>query len=223
MADQPSTSPNSQTSRWWHFWQCERCATPATDTRQRLLDAALEEIHRVGFQAASLLNILRHAGVTKGALYHHFPSKQALGYAVVDELMAPDMYRLWLEPLADADDPIERFKAVLADVGGRMTEADVMLGCPLNNLAQEMAPVDEGFRQRIQALFDAWRTGIAEALARGQAAGNVRGDIDVAHAATFIVATLEGCVGLAKTSQSLALLHECGAGLTLYVDSLKPR
>jgi len=221
MSVHPS-SPDSKAARWWHFWQCDRCTAAPGDTRQRLLEAALEEIHRVGFQAASLHRILRQAGVTKGALYHHFASKQALGYAVVDELIAPDMHRLWLEPLVDADDPVERFKRVLTDISAQMTATDIELGCPLNNLAQEMAPVDEGFRQRIQHLFDAWRRGIAEALTRGQAAGNVRGDIDVEATAIFIVATLEGCVGLAKTSQSLDLLHLCGAGLTRYLDSLKP-
>jgi AcrR family transcriptional regulator len=52
-------------------------------TRDKLLKAAFEEIYRRGFQAASLDTILAKAGVTKGALYHHFPDKGALGYAVV--------------------------------------------------------------------------------------------------------------------------------------------
>ena len=54
-------------------------------TRQTLLQAAFQEIYRSGFQAASLRNILSKVGITKGALYHHFGSKQELGYAVVDE------------------------------------------------------------------------------------------------------------------------------------------
>jgi len=56
-------------------------------TRQKLLSAAFEEIYRSGFQAASLDRILAKAGVTKGALYHHFIDKAALGYAVVDEVV----------------------------------------------------------------------------------------------------------------------------------------
>jgi TetR/AcrR family transcriptional repressor of nem operon len=219
-------TPNPDTrpaSRWWHFWHCERCATPAEETRQRLLEAAFEEIHRTGFQAASLHHILQRTRVTKGALYHHFPSKLALGYAVVDELLAAYLDRYWLEPLAAADDPVECLEALLLDNASRMDEGDVVLGCPLNNLAQEMAPVDEGFRIRIQALFDAWRGGIAEALSRGQAAGHVRGDVDPGESATVILATLEGCVGLAKTAQSLSVLKSCGAGLVRYLASLKPQ
>jgi AcrR family transcriptional regulator len=58
-------------------------------TRERLLQAASREIYRAGFQSASLDTILAAAGVTKGALYYHFDSKEALGYAVVDESSPP--------------------------------------------------------------------------------------------------------------------------------------
>lgn len=47
-------------------------------TRARLLDAALKCFARQGFNAASVESICAEAGVSKGAFYHHFPSKQAL-------------------------------------------------------------------------------------------------------------------------------------------------
>jgi AcrR family transcriptional regulator len=58
-------------------------------TRERLLQAASREVYRLGFQSARLDTILAAAGVTKGALYYHFDSKEALGYAVVEEVIAP--------------------------------------------------------------------------------------------------------------------------------------
>ena len=74
-------------------------------TRQRLLECAFDEIHKRGFRSASLDAILDKAGVTKGALYHHFDNKNALGYAVLDELVRPYMQAQW-EPLRTADDPV---------------------------------------------------------------------------------------------------------------------
>lgn len=57
--------------------------TKQTDlTRDKLLQAAFNEIHLHGFQAASIANILRDTGLTKGALYHHFPTKQELGLEI---------------------------------------------------------------------------------------------------------------------------------------------
>jgi AcrR family transcriptional regulator len=208
-------------ARWWHFWQCESCDSPAAETRHHLLEAAFDEIHRTGFQAASLHRILRRTGLTKGALYHHFPNKLALGYAVVDELLGPYLEQNWLAPLRSATDPVEKMKELLLENARRMEDRDIALGCPLNNLAQEMAPVDAGFQTRILGLFDAWRDGIATALAAGQTAGLVREDINPRQASSVILATMEGCIGLAKAAQSIDVLRECGAGLIEYLDSLK--
>src|SRR5579863_4032131 len=76
-------------------------------TRERLLQAASREIYRSGFQSASLETILAIAGVTKGALYYHFDSKEALGHAVVDEIIAPDVRGKWVRPLQSGKDPID--------------------------------------------------------------------------------------------------------------------
>src|SRR5882762_8519561 len=75
-------------------------------TRERLLQAASREIYRLGFQSASLDTILASTGVTKGALYYHFKSKEALGYAVVDEVVAPNVHGKWVRPLQSGKDPI---------------------------------------------------------------------------------------------------------------------
>ncbi len=84
-------------------------------TRDKLLHAAFEEIYRRGFQAASLDTILTKAGVTKGALYHHFPDKAALGYAVVDEVVTGLLLKRWgvLEPASG--DPLGALQQVLRE------------------------------------------------------------------------------------------------------------
>ena len=55
----------------------------AERTRERLVQAAAREIYRAGFQSASLETILAATGVTKGALYYHFDSKEALGLSLI--------------------------------------------------------------------------------------------------------------------------------------------
>lgn len=222
----PKTSQSTAGKRqpkkkpFWDFWDCDRCNSSAEDTRERLLVAAYEEIHFAGFQAASLSNILERTGVTKGALYHHFPSKKALGYAVIDELIAASMKEHWIAPLQQ-DNPIDALILEIQTSGKQMTLDDIKLGCPLNNLAQEMAPVDEDFRQRIDRIYKEWRSGISRELKRGQAAGLVREDIDTEGMATLIVASLEGCIGLAKTSQRMGVLKSCGQSLINIIDNLR--
>jgi AcrR family transcriptional regulator len=191
-------------------------------TRQTLLQAAFQEIYRSGFQAASLDNILSKAGVTKGALYHHFGSKQGLGYAVVDELIREHILDRWVRPLEKADNPIDGLLAILRSKGPHPS-FNQRLGCPLNNLAQEMSPLDEGFRKRLESAFREWREGIAEALRRGQEKGQVHAEVDPSQSADFFIAALEGSVSLAKSAQDRSLFDSCRGGLAAYLESLRAR
>lgn len=191
-------------------------------TRQKLLERAFEEIHRNGFRAASLDSILEDAGVTKGALYHHFANKAELGYAVIDEVVRPRIEEMW-RPVADAGNPID---AALLAIRDRLRErADLALafGCPFNNLCQEMSPVDEGFRTRLNRILHEWRDAVTDALRRGQHNGSVCRDVDPRAAAAFIVSSIEGCVGMAKASQSREFLEAGFRGLVEYLEHLRPR
>src|SRR5438445_12242314 len=80
-------------------------------TRRKILEAAFGEFYANGFQGGSLNHIVSVAGTTKGALFHHFDSKQQLGYAVMDELIGPLLLLRWLDPLADSDDPLSDIQA----------------------------------------------------------------------------------------------------------------
>lgn len=197
-------------------------ATAQADTRSRLLASAAREIHVRGFQSASVSRILAETDVTKGALYHHFPSKLALGYAVFDECYAPELRTHWIDPLQRPDsDPIDALIECITLVGNAMSDADVALGCPVNNLAQEMSPVDAGFRTRIEQLLDEWRHALAEAFARGQRQGFIGKQVDPESAATFVVASLEGCIGMAKNAQSREMLMQCGQGMIAFLRTLR--
>ncbi len=191
-------------------------------TREALLQAAFCEIHRSGFQAASLDKILSTATVTKGALYHHFPNKAALGYAVVDEVIKPFITERWIRPVDGADDPIQTIIEHLTDLPDPMTRDAIELGCPLNNLMQEMSPVDEGFRRRLSAVIGVWQARIARALARGQGRGTVRCDIDPEKTAGFLCAAYEGIAGTAKNAQSPELWRSNLEVLADYLGGLRP-
>jgi len=168
-------------------------------TRERLLQAASREIYRSGFQSASLDTILAVAGVTKGALYYHFDSKEALGHAVVDEVIATCVRGKWVRPLQNGTDPIDALIGAVQGIPVR--PADVRGGCQLNNLAQEMSSLDAGFRKRLAIIFDAWREAVASVLREGQAHGSVRCDMEPADAAGLLIAMVEGYASLAKNAQ----------------------
>jgi TetR/AcrR family transcriptional regulator, transcriptional repressor for nem operon len=192
-------------------------------TRRKILDAAFVEFYAHGFQGGSLNHVVDSAGTTKGALFHHFDSKQELGYAVLDELIGPLLLARWLEPLDDSTEPITDIQRAFR----HYVEADIasghwLHGCPLNNLAQEMSPLDEGFHTRINRLYELWRERYAAALARGIEAGTVRANVAPRNVAALIVAAQMGIWGTGKSSRNPAVMRQAAEGVCDYLASLRP-
>ncbi len=204
-----------------------RTRTHAPDrTRRKILEAAFEEMHRYGFRATSLDAIAARAGVTKGALYHHFPDKAALGRTVVEEIIREPLLAAYLDPLRQAlrqgaADPVRALQEALRRRADDFESGGVELGCPLNNLAQEMAPLDEDFRASLAVVFDAWTDELADGLARAKAQRILRRDVDPRRVAAFMVAAIEGSFGVAKAATSVALLRSNLELLADYLETLR--
>jgi AcrR family transcriptional regulator len=191
-------------------------------TRRRILEAAFAEFYANGFQGGSLNHIVEQAGTTKGAVFHHFDSKNELGYAVLDDLIGPLLMQRWLDPVGDSTDPISAIQRSFR----RYVEADIasgnwLLGCPLNNLAQEMSPLDQGFQKRINRLYDSWREFYATALARGMRERSVKLTIVPEDVAAVIVAAQMGIWGTGKSSRNAAIMRQAAEGICSYLESLR--
>ena len=190
------------------------------NTRGKILEAAFEEFYKNGFQGGSLNRIVDGAGTTKGALFHHFKGKNDLGYAVVREVIQPHLEEEWSDPLAHSTDPITDLKRIFRQCLKK--EIGLTHGCPLNNLAQEMSPLDERFRRSLEKIYTIWRESLAAAFVRGVKAGKVRKGVSPNKVAAFIVAAQAGMIGTAKNAQDGALLKQTSQALFDYLDSLRP-
>lgn len=190
-------------------------------TRLLLLEAGFHEIHREGFRGASLDAILRQTGVTKGALYHHFPNKTEFGYAIVDELVARWIEARWAAPLLEVEDPLQGLIETVRRNYEELDDELIRRGCPLNNLAQEMSSLDEGFRVRISRIVDRWTAILADALRRAQEKGSAASDFDPEETAQFLVVSLEGIAGAAKIAGSKESATPAMRALMRYLQSLK--
>jgi TetR/AcrR family transcriptional regulator, transcriptional repressor for nem operon len=188
-------------------------------TRERLLQAAFREIYKSGFRGTDLDTILCTAGVTKGAMYHHFENKEALGYAVVDEVLASIGQEKWSWPLKNAMNPIDTLISIIRSTS--LKPSDVRCGCALNNLSQEMSSIDEGFRRRTAKLFGDWQVAIAGALRNGKKRGLVRRGVNPEEMASFLIATYEGYISLAKSRQDAATLQGGERAMIKFLESLR--
>lgn len=189
-------------------------------TRDRLIQAGFEEIYRCGIRGSDLNAILDKAGVTKGALYHHFDGKDALSHAAIEQVVGHITQEKWLTPLREAERPLD---TLIAIVEGTFVDDDHACGgCPLNNLAQEMSAVGPEFQERVAGLFTAWIDGVTDALTRAQGLGHICGDIHPREQALFMIAAYEGYMTLAKSLRSGAILVQGVQSLVRHLNSLRP-
>jgi TetR/AcrR family transcriptional repressor of nem operon len=185
---------------------------PRPATRDRLLQAGLALIHRQGFTATGVQHITAAAAVPKGSFYNHFPSKEALGVAVLQAYWAA--IEDALVPLADtALAPCARIHAHFAAVRDLLRRNGDASGCLLGNLAAEATPLSEPIRAEVAARFANWAALLAAPIEAGLADGSLRPAAPPAELAGLLVAAWEGTVQRAKVERTEAGYDGFLAGL----------
>lgn len=192
-------------------------------TRTRILEAAHEEIYQNGYQGMRIEAILQKTNLAKGALYHHFPNKLALGYAVVDEILTAHFDEIWNKFLDENKDPLTAMQKLFAWKAECLQEESCFNGCPLNNLIQEMSALDPGFHARLRRVMETIVDAITNALAQGQEEGYVSKDIEARQAALFLHCCYQGIMSTAKCMQAPELLPNLFSTLINYIDTLRTR
>lgn len=180
--------------------------------RKRLLDVAEASFQARGYHASSLGDLMAAAGVTGGALHHHFPTKKALALAVIEERVAAAVEETWIAPVQAAGSAREGVRMVFEAVAAELESQGFVRGCPLNNLAHELSLADPDFRLALAGIFAAWRQAIAGKARADQQAGREQGT-DAQRFAVLAVAAYSGAMSMAKTAQDAGVLRDCLAEL----------
>lgn len=167
-------------------------------TRRKILEAAFPVVFQHGFQGVSVDQIVAKTDVTKGAFYHHFPTKESLGYALVDDILKEMILDRWIRPLPAYKNPLQGIIRQFKKLIDETPDSHVLLGCPLNNLVQEMSAVDRGFHDRVRGALETWIEETEKHLRRADAGGFLKSGIDTRQLAEFIVMVQEGSFGVAK-------------------------
>jgi AcrR family transcriptional regulator len=189
-----------------------------TDTRTRLILAAMTLFAEKGYGPTSVAEILKAAGANSGSLYHYFPTKQALLEAVLDLYLAGIDEMLLAPAWTGVTDPIEKVFALLAVYRGHLEASACTYGCPIGNLALELHEPDPTVRARLADNFTQWCARIEACLA--EAGARLPADIDRAALARFVLTTMEGGVMQARTHRTLEAFDDSVAMLRDYFRRL---
>jgi TetR/AcrR family transcriptional repressor of nem operon len=181
-------------------------AGQAASTRERILRAAFQLFHEQGYHATGVATILREAGVNPGSMYFAFPGKETLLEHVLEyalTLLGPAV----MEPVeAVTSDPIERVFALMTQYRAGMVISGCRMGCPIGNLALEVADNHAAARDLIDRNFAAWAARVSGWL---DAAGDrLPPALDRARLARFVLTVMEGGLMLARAAGNLAPFDE---------------
>jgi len=190
------------------------------DARTRLLEAARDVIRAQGFAATSIDELCKAAGVTKGAFFHHFETKEALGVAAA---------RFWAEttsaffagaPYHDHDDPLDR---VLAYVDFRKTiiEGDpAEFTCLVGTMAQEAYGSSRAIREACAASIFGHAATLEPDIAAAMEARSIEADWTARSLAIHTQAVLQGAFILAKASGDRQIARASVDHLRRYLELL---
>lgn len=181
--------------------------TGRTPTRERLLDAAQESINRHGFSATSVERIIGLAGVTKGAFFHHFGSKNELARALIDRFAAADREVLETSMRRAenlSDDPLQQlliFVGLMIEVGEEL-DATPNPGCLFATYCFEGGLFEDDTRDVIAGAITLWRKEVGDKLRAAAAARPPRRRVDLESLADMLTTLFEGSFVLARSTDT---------------------
>ena len=154
-------------------------------TRRKILDAAIDVFGEVGYAAAAWGTIIDRTGMTKGALYHHFDSKESLASAIIEE--GADTLLVAFRNVCGSSSP-----ALENMIHGTFTVADVLRSDKVARAAEQLTFVLSGFNEAAtQFCGGLLELMIAEAR-RASAEGDLRSDLDPAIVSESIIGAMLG-------------------------------
>jgi TetR/AcrR family transcriptional regulator, transcriptional repressor for nem operon len=192
-----------------------------TDTRTRIVYAAMDLFWSKGYNSTSIADILSRTQLNSGSLYHAFPGKQDVLIAVL-EAYRDGLYPMLLEPAWQGiDDPVERIFALLNHYRGLILETDCTYGCPIGSLALELHEADPAVRDLLAVNFTGWVRAIETCL--DKAGDRLPADLDKPALAEFILTTMEGGVMQARTHRDVGYFDRNVRMLRDHFDMLLAR
>jgi TetR/AcrR family transcriptional repressor of nem operon len=181
-------------------------------TKSRIMKTAEQLFFLQGFSNTSMDDIIKKSGVKKGNLYFYFKSKDRLGYAVLDRY-TDDFTHRYQEIAVMPGRPLQKIYGMLDQMERSLREKKCRGGCPFGNFAIEMSDIHEGFRKRVEKVFDAWTHQLQTVLDSAKQNGELNRSLDTQALAQLLVAAMEGATMLAKTKKDAKAFRNCARSL----------
>ncbi|HEV2507575.1 MAG TPA: TetR/AcrR family transcriptional regulator [Mesorhizobium sp.] len=190
------------------------------DARNRLLDAARDVIRARGFTATSVEDLCQAAEVTKGAYFHHFKSKDALGIAAADDWSAGTTAFFAAAPYHVPDDPLERVLAYVAFRKSIIEGEIAQFSCLVGTMVQEVYATSPAIREACGRSIFGHAATLEADIEAARIRYRVSGNWTAESLARHTQAVLQGAFVMAKAGNDPALARESLDHLDQYIRLL---
>jgi TetR/AcrR family transcriptional regulator, transcriptional repressor for nem operon len=197
----------------------------ALETREKILAEAARLFALKGYPDTKLEEVQKGANVTTGAFFHHFDSKENLGFAVLSRHMErrrQELDQIEQElPAVRSDDHLglvfRRLDAIAQLVARREHRKG---GCIIGNLSTSLADTNEPFRRRLADCFDEMAREFLPHLEAAIKQGRPKASPAPCRLAQYIVTVVEGAIILGRTCRDRTLLPQHFACLKEYLAEI---
>ena len=194
-----------------------------TNKREDLLRIGVAMFTEKGFHNTPIDEIVAAAGVPKGSFAYYFGSKDAYTIAVIEKYA--EYFNAKLDRVLSDDSiaPIDRIKAFMDEAAAGMERFEFRRGCLVGNLGQELAALDETFRQTLLRTLRGWQHRVQVCLELAQQLGDLSDRADPEGLARMFWYAWEGAVLGAKLEKSRAPLDSVCEAFIGQLRSLESR
>jgi TetR/AcrR family transcriptional regulator, transcriptional repressor for nem operon len=191
----------------------------ATDTRHRIVQAALYLFWLQGYAATGIAEILARAKANAGSFYFFFKTKEELLLAVL-ELYIQSLLPVVVDPVLEKiQDPIERVFGILEFYRRNLLATGCTYGCPIGRLALEIPEEQFRVHKRLADNFDGWTAAVEKCL--GDARERLPERTGLATLSKFVLTVMEGGVMQARAHKAIEPFDACVSHLRAYFDLLQ--
>ena len=190
------------------------------DAKTKLLDAALTMIREKGYSATTVDDLCAAAGVTKGAFFHHFASKEALGVAAAEHWTAVTGPFFAAAPYHDYTEPLDRVLGYIDFRRAILQGAVSEFTCLAGTMLQETYDSHPAIRDACDRSISGHAATLEADIAAAMAARGITADWTAASLALHTQAVLQGAFILAKAKGGPAVAADSVDHLRRYIEMI---
>ncbi len=186
------------------------------DVRDAIINKSYLLMLNKGYKGTTIDGILNEVNISKGSLYYYFKSKRDIANIILDEIIKKEFFIEWHD-VHISKNPIKNIIKKINLTYDKKANLYSLTGCPLGNLILELSSVDTEFSKKTNSILKMWSSYIKKAINKSWELGIINKNFVPEEVADFLVASMEGCILVAKSYHDKKKLRNCFDSIINYL------